>query len=201
MPQSDRERLLQMARRGGALTASEAARAGIHSQQLSRLVREGRLERVARGLYRIPGQPVTEHHGLALAARSVPHGVVCLLSALGFQGVGSQLPFEVWIAIDRRARAPAVRFPPLRLMRFSEASLSAGVETHRIEGQAVKVYSVPKTIADLFKYRNKVGLEVALEALGEAWRERRFTMDEIDRYARICRIERVMRPYLEALVG
>jgi predicted transcriptional regulator of viral defense system len=190
-----------MARRGGSVTASEAARAGIHSQQLSRLVREGRLERVARGQYRIPGQPVTEHHGLAMAARSVPRGVVCLLSALGFHGIGSQLPFEVWMAIDRRSRAPAVHNPPLRLVRFSGASLSAGVETHRIEGKAIKVYSVPKTLADLFKYRNKVGLEVALEALREAWRERRFTMDEIDRYAKICRVERVMRPYLEALGG
>jgi predicted transcriptional regulator of viral defense system len=190
-----------MASRGGTLSASEAARAGIHSQQLSRLVREGRLERVTRGQYRIPGQPVTEHHGLAVAARSVPHGVVCLLSALGFHGIGSQLPFEVWMAIDRRSRAPAVHYPPLRLVRFSKTSLSTGVETHRIERQVVKVYSVPKTLADLFKYRNKVGLEVALEALREAWRERRFTMEEIDRYAKICRVERVMRPYLEALVG
>jgi len=201
MPSTDRERLLQMASRGGTLTASEVGRAGIHSQQLSRLVREGRLERVARGLYRIPGQPVSEHHGLVLAARSVPHGVVCLLSALSFHGVGTQLPFQVWMAIDRRARSPAVDYPPLRIMRFSSASLSAGVETHRIEGQAVRVYSVSKTLSDLFKYRNKVGLEVALEALREAWRERRFTMDEIDQYAKICRVERVMRPYLEALVG
>jgi predicted transcriptional regulator of viral defense system len=190
-----------MAGRRGILTAKDVAQAGIHSHQLSRLVREGRLERVTRGLYRVPGLPVSEHHGLALAARSVPRGVVCLLSALAFHGVGSQLPFEVWIAIDRRARAPAVDYPPLRLMRFSGDSLSAGVETHQIEGQAVKVYSVPKTLADLFKYRNKVGLAVALEALREAWRERRFTMDEIDRYARICRVEHVMRPYLEALVG
>jgi predicted transcriptional regulator of viral defense system len=190
-----------MASAGGTLTTKEVARAGIHSQQLSRLVREGRLERVARGLYRIPDQPVSEHHGLVLAARAVPRGVICLLSALAFHGVGTQLPFQVWMAIDRRARSPAVDYPPLRLMRFSSASLSAGVETHRIEGQAVKVYSIPKTLADLFKYRNKVGIEVALEALREAWRERRFTMDEIDRYAKICRVDRVMRPYLEALVG
>jgi predicted transcriptional regulator of viral defense system len=201
VPPSDRERLLEMASGAGTLTTKDVARAGIHSQQLSRLVREGRLERVARGLYRIPGQPVSEHHGLVLAARAVPRGVICLLSALAFHGVGTQLPFQVWMAIDRRARSPAVDYPPLRLLRFSSASLSAGVETHRIEGQAVKVYSVPKTLADLFKYRNKVGIEVALEALREAWRERRFTMDEIDRYAKVCRVERVMRPYLEALVG
>jgi predicted transcriptional regulator of viral defense system len=197
----DRQRLLEMAQSAGTLTAKEVAQAGIHSQQLSRLVREGRLERVGRGLYRVPGHPVSENHGLVLAARSVPRGVVCLLSALAFHGVGSQLPFEVWIAIDRRARAPTVDYPPLRVFRFSGASLAAGVETHQIEGQVVKVYSVPKTLADVFKYRNKVGLEVALEALREAWRERRFTMEEIDRYARICRVERVMRPYLEALVG
>lgn len=202
MPTSDSSaRLLGLARKRGAITAREVADAGIHTQTLSRLVRAGSLERVARGCYRLSEAPVTENHGLALAAAAAPHGVICLLSALSFHEIGTQLPHEVWIAIDRRARRPALRYPPLRVMRFSGKALTDGVETHRIEGETVAVYGVAKTIADAFKYRNKIGLEVGLEALREAWRERRFTMDEIHHMARVCRVERVMRPYLEALVA
>lgn len=201
MPATGRDRLLRVARRRGALSAREAARLGIHSQELSRLVAEGRLERIARGQYRCPDQPVTEHHALAIAARAVPHAVVCLLSALSFHGIGTQLPGDVWVAIDRRARRPQLAYPRLRVVRFGGLALTAGVEEHRVEGTRVKVYGVAKTLADLFKYRNKVGLDVALEALREAWRERRFTMDELDHYARICRVQRVIGPYLEALVA
>jgi predicted transcriptional regulator of viral defense system len=201
MSVSDSDRLLALARRRGLIRAGDVSRAGIHSQALTRLVREGRLERVARGLYRVSGLAVTEHHGLVLAARAAPRGVVCLLSALRFHGIGTEVPFEVWLAIDRRVRAPLLRQPPLRVVRFSGGALSEGVETHRIEGQPVRVYSVAKTLADLFKYRHKVGLAVALEALREAWRDRRFTMAALTRHARTCRVERVMRPYLESLVG
>jgi predicted transcriptional regulator of viral defense system len=159
------------------------------------------LERVARGQYRFPDRPVTENHALALCATAIPRGVICLLSALGFHGLGSQLPPEVWVAVDRRARRPSLRYPPLRIVRFSGAAQSSGIETHPVEGRAVRVYSVAKTLADCFKYRNKIGLDVALEALRDAWHKRRFTMDELDHFARICRVAHVMRPYLEALVG
>jgi len=140
-------------------------------------------------------------HGLSVVSAAVPHGVVCLLSALQFHGIGTQLPSEVWIAIDRRARRPALQYPPLRIVRSSGAALTEGVESHRIEGRTVRIYGVAKTLADCFKYRNKIGLDVGLEALREVWRARRFTMDELDRYARICRVQRVMRPYLEALAS
>lgn len=193
--------LLRLTRRRGSFTAREVAGEGIHTQTLSRLVRAGALERITRGRYRLSEAPITEHHGLALTAAAVPNGVVCLLSALSFHEIGTQLPHEVWVAIDRRARRPSLRYPRLRILRFSGRALTEGIETHRIEGETVRVYSVAKTIADTFKYRNKVGLDVALEALREAWRDRRFTMDEIHHLARICRVERVMRPYLEALVG
>ena len=196
-----RERLLKLASRRGSLATRDVVAAGIHRQVLSRLVREGELERVARGQYRLPATPVTEHHGLAMAAAAVPQGVVCLLSALGFHGIGTQLPSEVWLAIDRRARRPALPYPPLRVVRFTGEALTKGIETHRVEGQTVRVYALAKTVADCFKYWNKIGLDVALEALREAWRDRRFTMDEMDRYARICRVEHVMRPYIEALVA
>ncbi len=194
-------RLLRLAGRHGLVSRREVAEAKIHTQTLSRLVRAGTLERVARGRYRLPNAPVTEHHGLALAAAAAPKAVICLLSALSFHRIGTQLPHEVWIALDRRSRRPSLRYPRLRVVRFGGETLTEGVETHCIEGVTVRVYSVVKTIADTFKYRNKIGLDVALEALREAWRARRFTMDKMHRYARICRVERVMRPYLEALVA
>jgi predicted transcriptional regulator of viral defense system len=183
------------------ITAADATRAGIHSQHLTRLVAEGALERVARGNYRFAARPVTEHHGLVVAARTAPQGVICLLSALAFHEIGTQLPPEVWVAIDRRARAPRRAQPPLRVVRFSGAAFTEGIEVHRIEGTPVRVYSVAKTLADLFKHRGNVGMDVALEALREAWRGRRFTMDALDRAARVCRVERVMRPYVEAVVS
>lgn len=198
---TDRARVLKLARRRQGVTTRELAEAGIHRQTLTRLVVAGRLERVVRGLYRLSDYSPTEHYGLSLASAAVPQGVVCLLSALQFHGIGTQLPFEVWIAIDRRARRPALRYPPLRVVRFSGAAITEGVESHRLEGRTVLVYGVAKTVADCFKYRNKIGLDVALEALREAWRDRRFTMDEMEHCGAVCRVQRVMRPYLEALVA
>lgn len=183
------------------LTRRDIVRAGIHTQTLTRLVREGALERVGRGTYRLPGAPITRHHGLALAAAAVPRGMVCLLSALLFHDIGTQLPWQVWLAIDRRARRPVVEYPPLRLVRFSGEALTEGVETHRLEGVDVRVTSPARTVADAFKYRNKVGLDVAIEALREGWRDRRFTVEELERAARVCRVERVMRPYVETVLA
>jgi predicted transcriptional regulator of viral defense system len=188
-----------MARRRGILSAQEVSSAGLHRQLLTRMTREGALVRVGRGRYTLPDHEPTENHALALAAAAVPRAVVCLLSAMSFHGVGTQLPAEVWVAIDRRARRPAVGYPRLRVVRFGGKALVEGVEVHRIEGQQVRVYGVAKTLADLFKYRNKIGMDVVLEALHDAWRNRRVTMDQVDRFARVCRVERVMRPYLESL--
>ncbi len=200
-PATNRERTLRLARRARGVTPRELADQGIHRQVLTRLVADGQIERVARGVYRLPEQPITENHGLALATAAVPQGVICLLSALQYHGVGTQLPSEVWMALDRRAWRPRLAYPPLRIVRYTGEALTAGVETHRMEGRLVKVYGLAKTIADCFKYRNKIGLDVALEALREGWRARSFTMDELDRCAAICRVQRVMRPYLEALAA
>ncbi len=200
-PAADRKRVLSLARRPQGVTAREIAAAGIHRQVLTRLVAQGQLDRVVRGLYRLPEYALTEHHGLVLASAAVPHATICLLSALQFHALGTQLPSEVWIAIDRRARRPALDYPPLRVLRFTGQALTDGVEAHRLEGREVRVYGVAKTVADCFKYRHKIGIEVALEALRAAWRERRLTMDELDHYARICRVRRVMQPYLEALIS
>ena len=198
---TDRNRTLSLARRRQGVSTRELAERGIHRQVLSRLVAAGNLKRVARGLYRLPESPQTEHHGLAIVSAAVPLGVICLLSALRFHGIGTQLPSQVWVAIDRRARRPALKYPPLRIVRYTGAALTEGVGSHRVEGRTLRVYGVAKTLADCFKYRHKIGLDVVLEALREAWRARRFTMDELDRYAGICRVRRVMRPYLEALAG
>jgi predicted transcriptional regulator of viral defense system len=198
---STNQQALRLAQRRQGATARDFAAAGIHRQVLTRLVASGHLERVSRGVYRLPDRSITEHHGLAAVAAAVPHGTITLLSALQFHQIGTQLPSQVWIALDRRARRPALKYPPLRVVRYSGAALTEGIETHRVEGQAVRIYSAAKTIADCFKYRNKIGLEVALEALREGWRARRFTLNELDRYARVCRVQRVMRPYIEALVA
>jgi predicted transcriptional regulator of viral defense system len=198
---SSSDRLLQLARRNGSVTRQAVTAAGIHTQMLTRLIRAGELERVAPGHYRLRSAPVSEHHGIAIVAAAAPKAVICLLSALNFHDIGTQLPRAVWIAIDRRARRPTLRHLPLQVVRFGGPSLTEGIETHEIEGQIVRVFNVAKTIADLLKYRNKIGVEVALEALRDAWRARRFTMAEIHRHARICRVERVMTPYLEALAS
>jgi predicted transcriptional regulator of viral defense system len=201
MLENDSVRLLALAKRRGVITAREAAEAGIHSQNLTRLVEAGVLERIARGQYLLPDQSVSEYHSFVVVARAVPRGVICLLSALVFHRVGTQLPFEVWIAVERHARKPVLQHPPLRVVHFSGASFSEGIETHQLEGEPVRVYSVAKTVADLFKHRNKVGLDVAIEALKEGWRYRQFTLEDLDRAAQACRVARVMKPYVEAVVA
>ena len=196
---TDRARTLKLSRRKQGVTPGELAELGIHRQVLTRLVAEGEIERAARGLYRQPSKMVTEHHALAVASATVPHGVICLLSALQFHGIGTQLPSEVWMALDRRAWKPALRYPPMRIVRFTGPALTEGVERRTIEGRTVSVYGVAKTIADCFKYRNKIGLDVALEALREARREKRMSSEDLWRYSKVCRVANVIQPYLDSL--
>jgi predicted transcriptional regulator of viral defense system len=201
MEKSDRDRVIRLARAQGFITARKVSEAGIHSSQLTRLVADDTLQRVARGHYRLTDTDVTEHHALALASLVAPRGVICLLSALAFHGIGTQLPAGVWIAIERGDRAPKLADLELRVVRYSGAAFHEGIEEHDIEGRRVRVYGVAKTIADLFKARNQVGVDVAIEALREAWRDRRFAMADLDHAARICRVDRIMRPYIEAIVA
>jgi predicted transcriptional regulator of viral defense system len=162
-------------------------------------VREGAIRRLGRGLYIGSNAHLTEHHELAEAAKRVPHAVVCLLSALQFHHLTTQAPREVWIAIDQKARRARVERPRLRIVHFSGQALSAGVEEHAIEGVPVRVYNPAKTVADCFKFRNKIGIDVALEALRDYRRTRKGTSDDLWRFAKICRVANVMRPYLEAI--
>lgn len=193
-------RVVGLLKSKGLMRPRELASHGITRSVLQRMSERGEIERVRRGLYALPGAITSEHQSLIEASKRVPSCVTCLLSALSFHGIGTQLPHEVWIAIDRKTRRPRVEYPPLRIVRFSGQSLTYGIEEHVIDGVVVRVTNPAKTIADCFKYRNKIGLDVALEALREGWRGRRVTMDELFKAARVCRVERVIRPYAEALV-
>jgi predicted transcriptional regulator of viral defense system len=186
---------------GGTVSSSEVMGAGFHSQTLTRLVREGVLERVARGVYRLPDAEISESHGLVLATKAAPGAVVCLLSALSFHEAGTQLPEVVWLALARRRHTPRVDYPRTRFVHLSGRAFTEGVEEHLVEGQTLRVYCLAKTLADCFKFRNRIGLDVAIEALTDSWRRRRVRAAELDTYARICRVHRIMRPYIEALAG
>jgi predicted transcriptional regulator of viral defense system len=185
--------------RHGVFRTQELARLGVSRPRLARLVASGRAERVARGLYRFGEHTVTESHSIALASKRVPSGIVCLLSALTFHHIGTQLPHQVWLAIPSKGRTPKVPDLPIRIVRFSGAMLRYGVETRTVEGVEVRVTSPARTVVDCFRFRRTVGLDVALEALREALRGRRATRDQIRRAAEACRAITVVRPYLEAV--
>lgn len=185
--------------KSGAVRSRELVAAGLTRSEISRRVASGQLVRVAWGLYALPGYQGGEFSALVEVAKRAPKVVFCLLTALRLHDLTTQAPHEVWIAIANKDHPPRIQYPPLRTIRFSDSSLKAGVETLRLEGVTVRVTSVAKTVADCFKYRNKIGLDVALEALREARRSRKASMDELWRYARIDRVANVMRPYLEAV--
>ena len=191
--------LVNLVRRVGILRPRDLQSHGIPRVYLRMAVDQGAIVRVGRGLYVPHGAKPTEHHSFAQASKRVPKGVVCLLSALRFHDLTTQSPFEVWLAIGEKSRLPRFDNPPLRIVRFSKRALTYGVQERRIEGVPVQVFSPAKTVADCFRYRNKIGLDVALEALRECIRERKATRDEIWNAAKVCRVANVIRPYLESL--
>ncbi|MDP1870232.1 MAG: AbiEi antitoxin N-terminal domain-containing protein [Gallionella sp.] len=193
------ERLIDFARSQGLIRSCDLTQQGIPRVSLTRAVRQGQLERIGRGIYGLPGRSISAHSSLAEVACRVPKGIICLLSALRFHGLTTQAPFEVWLAIENKAVTPKLDYPPLRIVRFSGTAFTDGIEEHIVDGVTIRVTSVAKTVADCFKYRNKIGIDVALEALREAWHEKRMNSDEIWHYAKICRVANVMRPYLESL--
>jgi predicted transcriptional regulator of viral defense system len=194
------QRILELAAHQPLVRPRDVEAHGIARESLLRLYRQGFLVRAARGVYALADSPSSEHHSLAVAAKRVSRGVICLLSALRFHGLTTQDPHEVWIAIDFKARKPSIQSPALRVVRFSGRALVEGTEEHEIEGVQVHVYSVAKTVADCFKYRHKIGTDVAIEALRDALRSRKASIDDIHRYAKVCRVANVMRPYLESAV-
>jgi len=180
--------------------ARDAAMAGLSSTALTRLLRQGEITRITRGLYARNDRPSTELDSLIDVAACSEQATFCLLTALRFHQLTTQSPFEVWLALPNKARAPKIDYPPVRIVWYSGPALTEGVEHHLVSGQAIKVYGIAKTIADCFKYRNKIGVDVAIEALREAWEQKRVTMRELYHYGKICRVEKVMRPYLESLI-
>jgi predicted transcriptional regulator of viral defense system len=194
------EAALDLVRLRGLLRPRDLKAQNIPPDYLDRLHRRGLIDRVARGLYAWPDAELSEHHSLAEAAKQVPKGVVCLLSALRFHGLTTQAPREVWLALPRDTWKPRATQLRLRVVRFSGAALTWGIEEHEIEGTTVRVYSAAKTVADCFKFRNKIGTDVALEALRDCRRKRLCTMDALWDAAQVCRVTRVIRPYLESLV-
>jgi len=195
----EEKRILSLIKKLGVVRAHDLKDRGIPRAVIYVLCRRGLLKRQARGLYVSTDHALTAEHALAQVAKRVPNGIVCLLTALRFHGLTTQMPREVWIALPEKARRPRLKYPALRVARFSGAALSEGVETHPIEGVAVSIYSAAKTVADCFKYRNKVGIDVAVEALKDFSRMYRGGADDLARFARICRVTRVMQPYLDAI--
>jgi predicted transcriptional regulator of viral defense system len=193
------DRALRMIEKMGLARPAELEARGVARARLYRLVRQGLVERRARGIYVAAGHAPTAEHTLAQVATRVPAGVFCLLTALRFHGLTTQSPAEVWIALPEKARKPRMDYPRLRVARFSGSALTEGIERHRVEGVELRVYSAAKTVADCFKYRNKLGIDVAVEALRDFSRRNRGGATELARFARICRVARVMQPYLDAI--
>ncbi len=193
--------VLRLAKLRRLLRARDLAAYGLPTVALTRLVQAGKLERLARGMYGLPGASVSEHRSLAEVALRVPKGVVCLLSALRVHDIGTQAPFEVWLALPHRAAVPRLVQPQLRVIRMSDQSLVDGVQHIMVDGVAVPVFSAAKTVVDTFRFRNKIGVDVAIEALRDGWSKRKFTIDELWRHAEAGRMTRVMRPYVEAITA
>jgi len=194
------DKVLAIAKEKGVLRVKDLRERGIHPEYVRRMCDKRLLKRVSRGLYIRADAEFSANIGLAQVAKRVPHGVVCLLSALQFHGIGTQSPYEVWLALGRDVRRPRIEYPPLRIMRFSGEALTEGIERHEIERVSVRIYSPAKTVADCFKYRNKIGLDVAIEALRDCRDSKKCTNADLWKYAKVCRVTQVMKPYLEALL-
>jgi predicted transcriptional regulator of viral defense system len=189
----------KLVRQKGLVRVRDAQAHGVHPEYLRRLASRGELARVGRGLYALPDAEITELHSLAEVAVRFPRGVICLLTALRVHDLGTQNPKAIWLAIDRKAALPRLKYPPLRIVRFSKPALTQGIEERRVEGVLVRLTTPARTVVDCFKYRNKIGLDVALEALRALRRRKDFKVDELWKYATLQRVARVMKPYLEAI--
>lgn len=195
------EKALQIIKElGGVIRTSEALRAGIHPRTFYSLRDQGHIETLSRGVYRLADLPAISNPDFTLIASRVPQSVICLISALSFHEITTQVPHEVFIALRQGTKAPIIDFPPLSVHHFSKASFETGINTYEIDGVAIRIYTPEKTLADCFKFRNKLGMDVVLEAL-KMYRNRQSKMNlaNLMKYARICRVEKVMQPYLESI--
>lgn len=186
-------------KQGGIIRTSEAIAAGVHPRTLYQLRDDGVIEQLSRGVFRLADHSVSDQDLVTVATR-IPHAIICLVSALAFHELTTQIPHTVSIALKKGAESPRLFNPPLTIYRFSDESLNVGIDSHNIDEVIVNVYNVEKTIADCFKFRNKVGMDVALEALKLSAQRKKLNLKELLRYAKICRIEKILRPYLEMLI-
>lgn len=193
------QKVIEIVKESSVVRPKDLDAHNVPRKYLSRLHNKGLLTKVSRGLYTLAEDEPATHRTLAEVSKRIPNAIVCLLSALQFHEISTQMPFEVWIAVDTKAWRPVEKQLPIRIVHFSGEALSEGVEEHLIEGVLVKVYTPAKTVADCFKYRNKIGLDVALEALRDAVRQKKCTNDDLYRYAKICRVWKVMKPYMESV--
>ena len=184
----------------GVLKTSEALRLGIHPETLYRMRDEGVIEQLSRGVYRLADLPPLDNVDLVTVALAIPHGVICLISALAFHGLTTQIPHRVDVACKRGTKRPVLEYPPLRLFWYSMTSFECSIEQHELDGVKVQIYSPEKTIVDCFKYRNRVGLDVAIEALKTYWNERRGSVDRLMECAAACRMTKIIRPYIESVI-
>ena len=198
-PDTQIQRVLELARQKGLVRAIDLSAIDVPRVVLTRLTASGQLERVGRGLYRLPDAQWSEHESLITVATKVPQAVFCLLSALQFHELSTQLPRQVWIAMPRGSHTPRFDYPPIKMVQFTGEACTAGVEEVERDGITLRVFGVAKTVADCFKHRNKIGIDVALEALKDARTRNKTSIDEIWRFAKVCRVANVMRPYLESI--
>lgn len=198
---SARDRAMTLFRKhGGMMRMAHAVRAGIHRATLYAMRDSGTLEQLSRGLYRLAGAEPLAQPDLVAVARRVPRGVICLVSALALHDLTTQIPHDIWLAIPRNCEPPRLDYPPIRVFRFADESFAVGIETRDMSGTQVRVYNREKTLADCFKYRNKIGLDTAVEALKRYKEQGQIDVDALLRHARTCRVARVIRPYLEAVL-
>ena len=196
------DEIVELARSKGILQIRDVREAGFHPEHVRRLCQSGRLKRIDRNAYVLADAEMSADISLASVSKRIPNGVMCLLTALRYHDIGTQLPHAVWVAIDRNTPwpRPAIENPTTQIFRFSGQSFTAGIEVYNIDGVPVRIYDPGKTVVDCFKYRNKIGLDVALEALKDVLRNRRCTVGQIFEYARIRRLSKVIYPYMEAML-
>jgi predicted transcriptional regulator of viral defense system len=196
-----RDELIQVFKQNrGVLRFSQVLKASFHRKHLKSLLESGKIEKIGHGLYRLKDAPALSNPDLVTVALKAPNGVICLISALYYHRATDEIPRKVDVAIPRRPWANKIDYPPVQYFRFSEKAWKAGVETHTIDGYSVRIYSLAKTIADCFKYRNKIGLNIARDALKTSVVEKKVKLAEVMRFAEICRVDKIIRPYLEALL-
>lgn len=199
MASAKTKKLLDLVKRKHLIRSRDLVKIGVPRNYLVRLVQRGQLHKVERGLYSAGELAVSEHATLIEVSHKIPKAVICLLSALRFHEIGTEMPSEVWIALDVKAWTPQIKYPLLRIVRSSGKALRFGIQEHDVQGGRIRVYSAAKTVADCFKFRHKIGNEIAIEALRECLRKKKATVEELWQAAKVCRVANVMRPYLESL--